>query len=320
MREQRGDSSFEGREKMEGGRVLLALTSSLLALLSPLLALSSSLASLPPSLIALEGLQFDGRQWLETGYCPTASDRFECEVAVDAVQTNGTAAVFGMVRELESERTMAFYVREDGDDSTVVVYGDAARGGFFPRGRKVSLTVGPDGAMWTWEGGADRLELTSGFARDGVTPLMIGDVNASSFVGGSVPAGTGAAMTLYRFRIWRGGLELIHDYVPCLNETNCLYGVYDTVGEKFLPIRPYVGLPQAVITSIAVVRTNNTVEVGVKTEPNRTYVLLRSPTLTSRPDYVRIGAEATADSNRLVLVDQDKDRPKNQAFYIVVTR
>ena len=282
---------------------------------------ASVLLALPTGYTPLEGgLPFDGWQRIETGYCPAAGDRFECDVTVDAAQTNATAAVFGTVREQESERTFAFYVRQDGDDSTVVAYGDMARGGFFPRGKRVTLSVGPDGAMWTWEGGFGRLELTPGFARDGVTPLLIGDANAACFVGDSVPAGTGAAMTLHRFRIWRGGLELLHDYVPCLNETNCLYGVYDTVKEKFLPLLPHLGLPQAEITSIAVVRTNDTVEIGVKTEPKGAYELLRSPTVTPRSDYVRIGVADVAVSNRLVLVDRDRNRPKKQAFYIVVVK
>ena len=285
---------------------------------SPVLTLHS--ASLPTGYTQLDKLEFNGGQWIETDYCPAAGDRFECEVTVADDQPRSTAALFGTVRELESERTFAFYVRQDGDDSSVVAYGDTARGGFFPRDKKVSLSVGPDGATWTWDGGADRLELTPGSARNGVTPLMIGDANAACFEDDSVPAGAGTAMTLHRFRIWRGGLELLHDYEPCLNETNFLYGVYDAVKEKFLPLLPYVGFPQAEITSIAVIRTNDTVEIGVKTEPKRTYELLRSTTVTPRPDCVRIGVEAVAVSNRLVLVDRDKDRPKKQAFYIVVVK
>ena len=308
----------EGRARRKEGRGLFAPRSTLLALFSTLLALI--LLALPSSLPALDGLQFNGSNWIETDYCPAAGDRFECDVTVDAVQSNASAAVFGTVRESEPERTFAFYVRQGGDDSTVVTYGDTARGGFFPRGKRVTLSVGPDGAMWTWDGGSDRIELTPGFARDGMTPLLIGDANAARFVGDSVPAGTGTAMTLHRFRIWRGGLELVHDYVPYLNGTNCLYGVYDTVKEKFLPLLPHLGLPQAEITSIAVVRSNDTVEIGVKTEPKRTYALLRSPTVTPRSDYMQIGIEDVAVSNRLVLVDRDGSRPKKQAFYIVVVK
>ena len=186
-------------------------------------------ASLPTGYTQLDKLEFNGGQWIETDYCPAAGDRFECEVTVADVQLNATAAVFGTVREGEPERTFAFYVRQDGDDSTVVAYGDMACGGFFPRGKKVTLSVGPDGATWTWEGGSGRIELmTPGFARDGVTPLLIGDANAARFVGGSVPAGTGAAMTLHRFRIWRGGLELLHDYEPCRNPSGEI-GLYDAL-------------------------------------------------------------------------------------------
>ena len=282
---------------------------------------ASVLLALPTGYTQLEGgLPFNGGEWIETGYCPTASDRFACEVTVAAVQSNATAAVFGTVWEQDPERTFAFYVRQDGDDSSVVAYGDTARGGFFRRDKKVSLEVDPDGATWTWEGGADRLELMPGSARGGLTPLLIGDANGSRLVGDSVPAGMGTVMTLHRFRVWYGGLELAHDYVPCLNETNCLYGVYDTVKEKFLPLLPHLGLPQAEITSIAVVRSNDTVEIGVKTEPKRTYALLRSPTVTPRLDYMQIGIEDVAVSNRLVLVDRDGSRPKKQAFYIVVVK
>ena len=197
-------------------------------------------ASLPTGYTQLDKLEFDGGQWIETGCCPAAGDRFECDVTVDAVQPNASAALFGTVREAEPERTFAFYVRQGGDDSTVVTYGDTARGGFFPRGKKVTISVGSDGATWEWEGGSGRLELTPGFARDGVTPLLIGDANAAGLVGGSVPAGTGAAMTLHRFRIWRGGLELLHDYEPCI-DPNGRYGVYDTVKGRFLPCVREIG-------------------------------------------------------------------------------
>ena len=189
--------------------------------------LTSSLLALPSSLLALDGLTFNGGQRIETGYCPTASDRFECEVTVNAVQPNASAAVFGTVREQEPERTFAFYVRQGGDDSTVVVYGDTAHGRLFPRDKEVSLSVGPDGASWVWDGGSERLSLMPGFARDGVTPLMIGDANAARREDGILPAGTGAAMKLHRFRIWRGGLELVHDYVPCSNAVSGVLGVFD---------------------------------------------------------------------------------------------
>ena len=186
-------------------------------------------ASLTDGFISLEkdGLQFNGSNWIETDYCPAAGDRFECDVMVDAVQSNASAAVFGTVRESEPERTFAFYVRQGGDDSSVVTYGDMASGGFFPRGKEVSLSVGPDGATWTWDGGSDRLSLMPGFARDGVMPLLIGDANAARREDGILPAGTGATMKLHRFRIWRGGLELVHDYVPCSNAVSGILGVFD---------------------------------------------------------------------------------------------
>ena len=230
----------EVRAKREGVSSLFPPRSSHLAPRSLLLAFFLSLFALPSSLLALDGLPFNGSNWIATGYCPTASDLFECEVTVDAAQPGASAAVFGTVRELEPERTFAFYVRQDGVDSSVVAYGGAARGGFFPRGKRVTLSVGPDGATWTWNGGSDRLSLTPGFARDGVTPLMIGDVNAASLVGDSVPAGTGAVMTLHRFRILRGGLELVHDYEPCLDAIG-RYGVYDAVRREFLPCGREIG-------------------------------------------------------------------------------
>ena len=228
--------SEEVRGKREEDSALSTPRSRLLALASPLLAFF--LFALPSSLFALpgeyqelkDGLPFNGKQWIATGYCPTASDRFECDVTVADAQSNATAAVFGTVREGEPERTFAFYVRQDGDDSSVVAYGDTARGGLFPRVKDkevVSLSVDPGGATWTWPGGSDRLALMPGFARDGVTPLMIGDANGSSLVDDSFPAGMGTVMKLHRFRIWRGGLELVHDYVPCLDAVSGLEGVFD---------------------------------------------------------------------------------------------
>ena len=248
MRKQIAVLSEEVRGRSEEVSSLFPPRSSLFALPSKLLSafcflLSLTLLALPSSLLALDGLPFDGWQRINTGYCPAAGDRFECEVTVADVQPRSTAALFGTVREQEPERTFAFYVRQGGDDSSVVAYGDMARGGFFPRGKRVTLSVGPDGAMWTWEGGFGRIELMPGSARDGVTPLMIGDVNAARFVGESVPAGTGAAMTLHRFRVWRGGHTLIHDYEPEQN------GLRDRCcDDRFLKIDPESGVEKVKVS------------------------------------------------------------------------
>ena len=92
------------------------------------------------------------------------------------------------------------------------------------------------------------------------------------------------------------------------------------VGEAFLPLMPCGGVERPVIVSIEVDRDSGEVRIGVKTEPGRTYALLRSPTISPRSDYEPIGVEAVAVSNRLVLADRDANRPTDKAFYIVTAR
>ena len=67
-------------------------------------------------------------------------------------------------------------------------------------------------------------------------------------------------------------------------------------------------------------RENDVVRVGVATKPGVTYALLRSATVTPQSAYVSIGVEAVATTDTLTLTDADKNRPKDQAFYIVEAR
>ena len=126
-------------------------------------------------------------------------------------------------------------------------------------------------------------------------------------------------MTLHGLKVWYGGLELVHDYVPCRNTTG-EDGLYDTVSGDFLPLRGGTAPKPPVITSIEVDQANDVVRVGVATKPGVTYALLRSPTVTPRSAYMSIGVEAVATTDTLTLTDADKDRPKSQAFYIVEAR
>ena len=81
------------------------------------LVLASAAAELPTGYEELaDGLRFSGANWIETGYCHTERDRIECEITVDAVQTNASAAVFGTDGAGDVTRAFAFYVRKDCDD------------------------------------------------------------------------------------------------------------------------------------------------------------------------------------------------------------
>lgn len=275
-------------------------------------------ATLPEPYVELaEGLVFNGGNWIETGYCPKAGDRFVCDLTFATEQPNDGAAVFGTDGTGIGERAYVFRPQQsEAVDLAEVTYGEVAVGGLFPLDERVSLKVGPDGATWEWAKGSGRLVLSEGSPKDAVTPLLIGDVNIGPYIGDTEPSGDGAKMTLYRFTITRNGLETVRDYVPCRRTADGRPGLYDLIDGEFLPLMPNQPQPP-VITSIRVDRTDDTVEIGVKTEPGRTYALLRSPTVAPRSAYVRIGVEAVAVSDRLTLIDRDKSRPKVQAFYIV---
>ena len=278
-------------------------------------------ATLPEGYVELtDGLAFSGGNWIETGYCPKAGDRFVCDLTFAAEQPNEGAAVFGTDGTGIGERAYAFRPRQSAAvDLAEVTYGQVEVGGVFPLDVRVSLEVGSDGATWEWAKGSGRLALQKGSPKNAVTPLLIGDVNVGPYIGDAEPSGAGAKMTLYRFTVTRNGLEIVHDYVPCRRIADSWPGLYDRIDGEFLPLMPNQA-QLVVITSIKVVRTNDTVEIGVKTEPGRTYALLRSPTVTPRSAYVPIGIEAVAGGDRLTLIDRDKNRPKTQAFYVVEER
>ena len=305
-------------------RGLLALTSSLLAL--RLFALPSSLLALPSSLSPLEnGLQFNGSNWIETGYCHTERDRIECEITVDAAQANASAAVLGTEGAGDGTRAFAFYVKTDGDDAATYTFGGSVSGAWFPRGDRATLRLDPANADWeVLGGGSGSMQLRGASPAEGLTPLLIGNVNAAAYRGDAVPGEAGIAMTLHGLKVWYGGLELVHNYVPCRNGAG-EEGLYDTVSDDFLPIKggtpPTPPEPEPpVITSITVDREEDVVRVGFTTQPGFTYVLLRSPTVAPRSAYMSIGVEAVATTDTLTLTDADKDRPKSQAFYIVEAR
>ena len=306
---------------LKGARGTAKTTLHLIALF--LLALPSSLLALPSSLSPLEnGLQFNGSNWIETGYCHTERDRIECEITVDAAQANASAAVFGTDGAGDATRAFAFYVKTDGDDAATYTFGGSVSGAWFPRGARATLRLEPANADWeVLGGGSGSMQLRGASPAAGLTPLLIGNVNSAAYRGESVPGEAGIAMTLHGFKVWYGGLELVHDYVPCRNGAG-EEGLYDTVSGDFLPIKG--GTPpepeQPVITLITVDQANDVVRVGVATKPGVTYALLRSPTVAPRSAYMSIGVEAVATTDTLTLTDADKDRPKSQAFYIVEAR
>ena len=282
-----------------------------------------SAAELPTGYEELKnGLRFSGANWVETGCCHTERDRIECEITVDTAQANASAAVFGTEGAGDETRAFAFYVRTDGDDVATYIFGGSVSGAWFPRGDRATLRLEPANADWeVLDGRSGSMQLRGASPAEGRTPLLIGNVNSAAYQGESVPGEAGIAMTLHGFKIWYGGLELVHDYVPCRNGVG-EEGLYDTVSGDFLPIKG--GTPPEpeppVITSITVDRENDVVRVGVATKPGVTYALLRSPTVTPRSAYVPIGVEAVATTDALTLTDADKGRPQSQAFYIVEAR
>ena len=338
MRKQEAESSFEvrgmseefrgkseeGRAKREEERGERSPRSTLLALTSSLLALR--LLALPSSFSPLEnGLQFNGSNWIETGYCHTERDRIECEITVDAAQKNASAAVFGTEGAGDETRAFAFYVKTDGDDAATYTFGGSVSGAWFPRGDRATLRLEPANADWeVLGGGSGSMQLRGASPAAGLTPLLIGNVNSAAYRGESVPGEAGIAMTLHGLKVWYGGLELVHDYVPCRNGAG-EEGLYDTVSGDFLPLKgatpPTPPEPEKpVITSITVDRDEDVVRVGVATKPGVTYALLRYPTVAPRSAYMSIGVEAVATTDTLTMTDADKDRPKSQAFYIVEAR
>ena len=306
MRKQEAESSFEVRGMSEEVRGKRNEVRGLLAL--------------PSSLLPLEnGLQFNGSNWIETGYCHTARDRIECEITVDAAQTNASAAVFGTEGAGDVTRAFAFYVKTAGDDVATFTFGGSVSGAWFPRGDRATLRLEPANADWeVLGGGSGSMQLRGASPAEGQTPLLIGNVNSAADRGDSLPGEAGIAMALHGLKVWYGGLELVHNYVPCRNVAG-EEGLYDTVSGDFLPIKG--GTPpepeQPVITSITVDRDEDVVRVGFTTQPGFTYVLLRSPTVAPLSAYTNVVASGVATQTTLTLVDADKNRPKTQAFYIV---
>ena len=298
-----------------------ALTFSILA--SSVLASVLSAAELPTGFEELtDGLRFSGANWIDTGYCHTERDRIECEITVDAAQTNASAAVLGTDGAGDETMAFAFYVKKDGDDAATYTFGGSVTGARFPRGARATLRLEPANADWeVLDGGSGSMQLRGASPAAGQTPLLIGNVNSAAPRGDSFPGEAGIAMALHGLKVWYGGLELVHDYVPCRNSAG-EEGLYDTISSDFLPIKG--GTPpepeQPVITAIEVDRANDVVRIGVATKPGVTYALLRSPTVAPRTSYTTEVARAVADAETLTLTDETPDRPKSQAFYIVEAR
>ena len=61
------------------------------------------------------------------------------------------------------------------------------------------------------------MQLRGASPAEGRTPLLIGNINSAADRGESLPGEAGIAMTFHGLKVWYGGLELVHNYVPCRN-------------------------------------------------------------------------------------------------------
>ena len=287
-------------------------------------------AALPQGFRELsDGLRFDGAHWIETGYCRTITDAFDCRVSVDETQQNADAAIFGAMMPHYPDCGVAFYVRKDGADAVQVRFDDTPDerfvpcGGRFPRATPVDLRVNPYGAVWEFGGGSGGLPLDgTAVLAPGRTQLIIGNLNVAEVADGCRVGNAGCAMTLHGFRIFYGGRELRHDYVPCVEVSSCRYGLYDTIDGAFLPLCPEVlCLPR--FTAISVVRipsgATNVVLVATNTIPGVAYDLRRAESVSPRTGYDTIATDVARDFS-MRFVDDSPNRPPRKAFYLLVER
>ena len=203
-----------------------------------LVTLTPTRRALPRGYTAVDYIESNGHQYINTGWIHSSTTRVECVLNASDPGWEWRAA-FGARNVTFRTNCFLFFTRNgDGNvcysrtNNEMVGTGDSK---VFPYGEKVKIVCERCYSTWTWTANGEEKTggvYTTGVVDDGVSPLFIFGLNAGTSATALAPQMTSrACQKLYGFRISEGE-TVVRDFVPVLSPRG-EPGLYDFVTQSF---------------------------------------------------------------------------------------
>ena len=173
---------------------------------------------------ALEYIETNGSQYIDTGYIPNEKTKFDITFAANSANAGIDCPLFG-VRASDYSNSYLFWCHAEGFSggaSQIIFNGTKSNVGYFTVDKKYNIVI--QNGSYSING------TTSSF-----TSVSAGTPNKNLILfglsnGGNID-GRKFAGRLYAFKIWDNG-TLVRDFVPCVRNSDGVVGLYDKVGGK----------------------------------------------------------------------------------------
>ena len=173
---------------------------------------------------ALEYIETDGSQYIDTGFIPNEKTKFDITFAANSANADIDCPLFG-VRASDYGNSYLFWCHAEGFSggaSQIIFNGTKSNVGYFSVDKKYNIVI--QNGSYIING------TTSTF-----TSVSAGTPNKNLILfglsnGGNID-GRKFAGKLYAFKIWDNG-TLVRDFVPCVHNSDGVVGLYDKVGSK----------------------------------------------------------------------------------------
>lgn len=189
--------------------------------------------ALPEGYMALEYIESTGTQYIDTEYCHSEGDTFDCDFSVRlADQPTVQCAIFGVMTPVQYPRCI-FWARRGSAEVPVFMHGTDASvsgmAGSFSYGKRISLVCDDTSARWTDADGGSGSITASGPLKSSDCPLYIFAYNRVD----SDCAFEFSATRLYAFKLTDKTGQVVVDLMPC-QDPDGVFGLYDLARGKFL--------------------------------------------------------------------------------------
>ena len=184
-------------------------------------------------IILLSYIKSTGQQAFNTNYIHKSHTMVMMACEIEQDHQRNYEALFGARLSNFHNNALCFFSRFNGQD--VPCYnrsGVETQGSGLPYNRYVEVVA--TGQMAAWGSDADGMLgsiTTTGTADDGITPMLIFNLNTSNTPGGVQIDTSPSCVTLYEFKIYEGDYNLIHSFLPA--KKNGVVGLYDRLTGSF---------------------------------------------------------------------------------------
>lgn len=245
-------------------------------------------------IIELSYIKSTGQQAINTGYIHKASTMVMMGCVIEQNQQRNYEALFGARLSNYHNNAFCFFSRFAGKDVPCFNRSGAeTQGSGLPYNRYIEIAAMGQMAAWgTDEDGLIGSVTTSGTADDGVTPMLIFNLNTATTPGGVQIDTSPCCMSLYEFKIYEGDYNLVHSFLPAKKDG--VVGLYDKLTGTFyssITNTPFVAGEEKQTLYPVTIQSNEggTVELDVYANYADSWVTL---TITPDAGYQLKSAEA----------------------------